>query len=90
MANAEAVAGAGLKIGAAMATGGLSLVAEGLFDRATADEDVCAIALRGGTRTAGAATQERSTIDKAADGTKKAVRKTGEAVQGALKKLFGR
>jgi uncharacterized protein involved in outer membrane biogenesis len=90
VADAEAVAGVGLKVGAAMATGGLSLVAEGLFDRATADEDVCAIALRGGTRTAGAAPKERSTIDKAADGTKQAVRKTGEAVQGALKKLFGR
>lgn len=87
VADAEAVAGVGLKVGAAMATGGLSLVAEGLFDRATADEDVCAIALRGGTR---AAPKERSTIDKAADGTKQAVRKTGEAVQGALKKLFGR
>ncbi len=86
-ADAEAVAGVGLKVGAAMATGGLSLVAEGLFDRATADEDVCAIALRGGTR---AAAPERTTIDKAADSTKQAVRKTGEAVQGALKKLFGR
>lgn len=86
-ADAEAVAGVGLKVGAAMATGGLSLVAEGLFDRATADEDVCAIALRGGTR---AAPQDRSTIDAATESTKRAVRKTGEAVQGALKKLFGR
>lgn len=44
----------------------------------------------GGTHTAGAATQEGSTIDRATDSTKQAVRKTGEAVQGALKKLFGR
>ncbi len=44
----------------------------------------------GGTHTAGAATQERSTIDKATDNMKKAVRETGEAVQGALRKLFGR
>jgi hypothetical protein len=91
VANAEAVAGVGLKVGAAMATGGLSLVAEGLFDRATADEDVCTIALRGGSAASSSTgAQEKSAIGKAADGTKKAVKKTGEAVQGALKKLFGR
>jgi uncharacterized protein involved in outer membrane biogenesis len=91
VANAEAVAGVGLKVGAAMATGGLSLVAEGLFDRATADEDVCTIALRGGSAAStSTAAPEKSAIGKAADGTRKAVRKTGEAVQGALKKLFGR
>jgi hypothetical protein len=74
-----------------MATGGLSLVAEGLFDRATADEDVCTIALRGGSAASSStAAPEKSAVGKAADGTRKAVRKTGEAVQGALKKLFGR
>ena len=43
--DAKGAATAGLKVGAAVATGGLSILAEGLFDRATVDEDVCAVAL---------------------------------------------
>jgi uncharacterized protein involved in outer membrane biogenesis len=102
VADAETVAVAGVKLGAAVATGGLSLLAEGLYDRATAEEDVCAIALRGAPRSAakGTTTAESgrtstpaahsSALDKASETTKKAVKSTGEAVQGAFRKLFGR
>lgn len=36
---------AGVSVGAAVATGGLSILAQGLFDRATADADPCTTAL---------------------------------------------
>ena len=42
--DAKGAATAGLKVGAALATGGLSVVAEGLWDRAGGDVDVCAVA----------------------------------------------
>ncbi|MGQ0658380.1 MAG: AsmA family protein [Chromatiales bacterium] len=102
VANAEGVAGAGFKIGAAVATGGLSLLAEGLFDRATANEDVCAIALRGTPRSASAgitaeggsttvpAQKKKSVISTATDKTKEAAKSTGEAVQGVFRKILGR
>ena len=45
LVDKAAVLGAGLSTGAAVATGGLSVVAEGLVDRATADADPCQTAL---------------------------------------------
>ncbi len=98
--DAKGAATAGLKVGAAVATGGISLLAEGLFDRATADEDVCAIAA--GERTlpsstsaatatgAAPASGGSSVIGKAADTTKNAVEGVGNAVKGVFKGLFGR
>lgn len=98
VADAEGVAGAGLKLGAAVATGGLSLLAEGLYDRATAEEDVCAIALGGASRSQpsrSAAVQaepqkEKSVIEKTTDTTREVVKDTGEAVQGVFRKIFDR
>lgn len=43
--NTKAALKAGLSAGAAVATGGLSILAQGLFDKSTADEDPCATAL---------------------------------------------
>ena len=43
--SGEGVASAGLKVGAAVITGGLSLLAGALYDRVTADDDACATAL---------------------------------------------
>jgi uncharacterized protein involved in outer membrane biogenesis len=45
LVDKAAVLEAGLATGAAVATGGLSVVAEGLIDRATADENPCQTAL---------------------------------------------
>jgi len=45
LVDKAAVLEAGLSTGAAVATGGLSVVAEGLIDRATADENPCQTAL---------------------------------------------
>jgi hypothetical protein len=45
LVDKAAVFEAGLSTGAAVATGGLSVVAEGLIDRATADENPCQTAL---------------------------------------------
>lgn len=98
--DAQGMATAGIKVGAAMATGGLSLLAEGLFDRATGDEDVCAIAAgeqklpSATTATAGTAQapsrDEPSVIGKASETTKNAVQGVGNAVKGVFKGLFGR
>jgi len=45
LVDKAAVLGAGLSTGAAVATGGLSVVAEGLIDRAVAEENPCQVAL---------------------------------------------
>ncbi len=45
LVDKTAVLGAGLSTGAAVATGGLSIVAKGMLDRATADTDPCQTAL---------------------------------------------
>jgi len=47
LVDKTAVLEAGLSTGAAVATGGLSIVAEGLLDSATADENPCETALSG-------------------------------------------
>lgn len=84
--DAKGVASAGVKVGAALATGGLSLVAEGLFDRSGGDVDACAVA-RGDATLPGsaAATSEPSVLEK----TGNALESAGSKVKGALKSLFG-
>ncbi len=75
----------GLSVGTAVATGGLSLLAEGLFDRATADADPCTTAL--GQKPAATQTAkepEKSTSTKAIDSVKDA----GGALSDTLKGFF--
>jgi len=75
----------GLSVSTAFATGGLSLLAEGLFDRVTADADPCATAW-GQTSTATQITKqpEKSTSTKAVDSVKGA----GKAVSDSIKGFF--
>ena len=80
---------AGLSTGAAVATGGLSLLAQGLYDWTTADEAPCATAL--GIKTEKASTTnkettEKSTTEKAVD----AVKDSGVMIKDKLKNLFGK
>lgn len=101
LANAGGVAEAGLKVGAAVATGGLSLLAEGLFDRATSDDDVCAIAAgaqslkaapKSATKSAANTTQpppDKSLLDETTETAKGATKSATDAVQGVFKSLFG-
>lgn len=89
--DARGAATAGLKVGAAVATGGLSVLAEGLFDRSGGDVDACAVA-RGDARlpqASRAASSEPSTLDKARETTGNAVKGAGDAIKGAFKSLFG-
>lgn len=83
---------AGIKVGAALATGGLSLLAEGLFDRATSDDDVCAIAAGDelAAQQTRAAPVEKTVLGTAADTTKGAVDSVGRALKGAFRGLFGK
>ncbi|MDF1589485.1 MAG: AsmA family protein [Gammaproteobacteria bacterium] len=75
----------GLSVGTAVATGGLSLLAEGLFDRVTADADPCATALGQKPTTSQTAEEpEKSTSTKAVDSVKDA----GGAISNTLKGLF--
>jgi uncharacterized protein involved in outer membrane biogenesis len=75
----------GLSVSTAFATGGLSLLAEGLFDRVTADADPCATARGQKSATTQATKQpEKSTSKKAAD----AVKDAGGAVGNTIKGLF--
>jgi AsmA family protein len=70
----------------ALATGGLSLLAQGLFDRSAADADPCATALGQKTTstTKPTAEKEASTTDKAVD----AVKDVGSAVADSIKGFF--
>lgn len=75
----------GLSVSTAFATGGLSLLAEGLFDRATSDADPCATALGQKSATSQTTNQpDKSIPTKAVDSVKDA----GEAVGNAIKGLF--
>ncbi len=77
--DTEAAVMTGVAAGAAVATSGLSIVAQGLYDRLTADDTPCETALAMRVR------DTRSTGDKAAD----AVKGVGEAIKGAFDSLFG-
>ncbi len=89
--DAKGTATAGLKIGAAFATAGLSILAEGMFDRLTADADVCAIArgessIQNGNDRSGS---DQSALESTTSKTKGVLKDAGEKVKGAFKALFG-
>src|SRR5690606_25808646 len=81
-------------VGAAVATGGLSILAQGLLDRKSADADPCATALGikpAATETATTTTkteeeQPASVTEKATDTIKDA----GGAIKDTFKGLFGK
>jgi len=77
---------AGAGVGAALATGGLSILAQGLYDKSTADEDPCATALgqKPAKTTTASKEPEKSTTTKAID----AVKDTGSAVSDTIKGWF--
>lgn len=75
----------GLSVSTAFATGGLSLLAEGLFDRITADADPCATAWGQNAASSQTTKQaEKSTSTKAVDSVKEA----GETVSDTIKGFF--
>jgi len=79
------------KLGAAIATGGVSLLVEGLYDRVTVDDDVCAVAL-GKKPVAGAksaAGREKSVLEKTTDTASKTLKGASKAVKGVFQGLFG-
>jgi uncharacterized protein involved in outer membrane biogenesis len=83
--DTKAALKAGLSAGAAVATGGLSILAQGLFDRAGSGQNPCDIALGiAPTKTAEKPAEEKSTVEKTTDSVKKA---TG-AIGDKLKSLF--
>lgn len=84
-ADAKEAALAGARIGAAVATGGLSLLAEGVAGSASPDEDVCAVAL--GKKAATQASAKESTT--AGTEKKGTVEDAADKVKGVFKGLFG-
>lgn len=94
--DAKGAASAALKVGGALATGGLSVLAEGLLDRAGADVNVCAIARGDEPPPSTVKTAEKS-ASKVTEVTGQAAKKTTEVLKGAggkvkdaFKGLFGR
>ncbi len=77
---------AGAGAAAAIATGGLSILAQGLLDRSMADEDPCATALgqKPAKTTTASKEPEKSTTTKAVD----SVKETGSAVSDKIKGWF--
>ena len=75
----------GLSVGTAVATGGLSILVQGLFDRITADEDPCASAL-GVKSTAVAAKKEAE--PSSSNQTFDAIKDAGSATLNKLKSFF--
>ncbi|MEQ8659579.1 MAG: AsmA family protein [Gammaproteobacteria bacterium] len=89
--DAAGLASAGVKAGAAVATGGLSLLAEGMLDRAEGEVDVCAIAA--GTLAApGAGVVDRaaSAARRALDVTARTLERTGERLRDGVGGLLER
>ncbi len=80
---------AGAKVGAAIATGGISLLAEGLLDRTEGDVDVCAIARGELPPPAGAAERAGGALQQAAGSATQALKRAGSAVRESFGKLFG-
>ena len=76
--DTKAALKAGLSAGAAVATGGLSLLAQGLLGNSKADSDPCATAL-------GKTPERKTTTDKSGDTT----RSLGDSLKDKLKGLFG-
>lgn len=72
----------GVSAGAAIATSGLSILAQGLYDRLTADDDPCATALASDT---GMSRDDKSSSEKAVD----RVKGVGESIKETFRGLFG-
>jgi hypothetical protein len=89
LTDAKGAATAGLKVGAAFATAGLSILAEGLFDRTTANADVCATARGKKTLEAQRTEKEPSLTESRTSTTKAAIEDAGAKVKGLFKGLFG-
>lgn len=85
-ADTKAALKASLSAGAAVATGGLSLLAQGLLDAGSSDANPCDVAL-GKVTPKAAKKEEKAAPVKAVEDVKD---KATEAVGGALKKLFGK
>lgn len=88
LADTAGVATAGAKVGAAFATAGLSVLAEGLFDRVSADARVCDI-VRDSLAAPAAGPARGSVVEKTAETAKSAVRGAGEAIKNVFEGLFG-
>ena len=87
--DTKAAVMAGVSAGAAVATGGLSLIAQGLFDKETADEDPCKTAL--GIKQAKAKPAETTTKEEPKSTTEKAtdtVKDVGKSITEGIKGLF--
>ncbi len=89
------VAKTGVAVGAALATGGLSLVAQGLFDKATEGAPPCQVAL-GKVSPAqqpapppAAATEEKGVLETVTKGVSEGIGGFVEGVGGMLEGLFG-
>jgi hypothetical protein len=79
-------------VGVAVATGGLSILAQGLYDRSTADADPCATAL-GVKPAATTTTTTKTEEEKPASVTEKAtdtIKDAGGAIKDTFKGLFGK
>lgn len=83
--DTKAALKAGLSAGAAVATGGLSLLAQGLLNRSRAESDPCAVAL-GKTPAQKTTTQKKQTTSKPQDNS---VKDLGNTIKNKLKGLFG-
>jgi len=81
------------RVGAAVATGGISLLAGGLFERATADDHPCdtAVAYVTGKQPAktSATTSKQTATQTQKSGTKNSKESVGDKVKGVFKGLFG-
>jgi hypothetical protein len=89
--GAEGALRAGLSAGAAVATGGLSVLAQGLFQKSTADENPCATALgEAPAQSAGSEQPEKkkSAVESTVDTAKEAVQGVTEGAGKLLKGLF--
>lgn len=88
--DAAGLATAGLKTGAAIASGGLTLVAEGLLDRAEGDVDVCGVAA-GDVAPPGAGATARAShaAGRALDAAASTLGRAGQALGAGIGKLFG-
>ena len=87
--DTKAAVMAGISAGAAVATGGLSLIAGGLLDKETADEDPCNTAL--GIKQAKAKSSTTTTKEEPKSATEKAtdtVKDVGKSITEGIKGLF--
>jgi uncharacterized protein involved in outer membrane biogenesis len=92
--STEAALKTAASVGAAVATGGLSILAQGLFDKSTADQDPCSTALgvKPKSTTTTSTTITKTEEEKPASVTEKAtdtIKDAGGAIKDTFKGLFG-